>query len=167
MICTWPHRTYGVVILFVLACSLHFFFWHVDVASITTSKPKQEELLPIYSFSTQHAGQVIPHLTPVNPSTLIPIGVSPIDGAHRNGYLHTGHCLFIMDASGLLLFLKRSSDVVTCPSTWSILGEHSNLSEKARDTVVRGMEEELGLKKQVSSLGPNGVAADFQTKSNN
>ena len=69
-----------------------------------------------------------------------------------------------MDASGLLLFLKRSSDVVTCPSTWSILGEHSNKSETARDTVVRGMEEELGLQ-QVSRLETNdsSFTADFQT----
>lgn len=143
----WPHRTYGVVILFLLACFLHYFFWHVDVAYTTTTK-EQGETVATYNFPPIYAGQVIPHLTPINPSTLIPRGSYPIDAAHRNGYLHTGHCLFIMDESGLLLFLKRSSDVVTCPSTWSILGEHSIANELAHDTVVRGMEEELGLKKQ-------------------
>lgn len=164
----WPHRTYGVVILFLLACFLHYFFWHVDVAYTTTTK-EQGETVATYNFPPIYAGQVIPHLTPINPSTLIPRGSYPIDAAHRNGYLHTGHCLFIMDESGLLLFLKRASDVVTCPSTWSILGEHSIANELAHDTVVRGMEEELGLKKQVSSLGTNdpSISADFQTMSNN
>mmetsp|Transcript_19196 Transcript_19196/g.31526 ORF Transcript_19196/g.31526 Transcript_19196/m.31526 type:complete len:295 (+) Transcript_19196:43-927(+) len=166
MSCIWPHRTYGVVILFLLACFLHYFFWHIDVAStpIITTKSKQE-VLPTYVFSSQYARQEIPHLTPVNPSTLIPSGSHPIDEAHRNGYLHTGHCLFIMDASGLLLFLKRSSDVVTCPSTWSILGEHSMAKEEARDTVVRGMEEELGLKQfgRLETSDSSSFFADFQT----
>lgn len=75
-----------------------------------------------------------------------------------------GHCLFIMDASGLLLFLKRSPDVVTCPSTWSILGEHSNVREKAHDTVVRGMEEELGLQQVIShETNDSSFTATFQT----
>jgi len=37
--------------------------------------------------------------------------------------------------------------VITCPNTWSFLGEHSNLSddeEGGRETVLRGLEEELG-----------------------
>mmetsp|Transcript_24581 Transcript_24581/g.38149 ORF Transcript_24581/g.38149 Transcript_24581/m.38149 type:complete len:169 (+) Transcript_24581:78-584(+) len=103
----WPHRTYGVVILFLLACFLHYFFWHVDVAYTTTTK-EQGETVATYNFPPIYAGQVIPHLTPINPSTLIPRGSYPIDAAHRNGYLHTGHCLFIMDESGLLLFLNHS-----------------------------------------------------------
>lgn len=164
MISIWPRRTHGVVILLLLGCFLHYFFWHVDVASTVTAK--QGELLPIYSFPPIYAGQKIPHLTPVDPSTLIPIGVDPIDEAHRHGYLHMGHCLFIMDASGLLLFLKRSPHVVTCPSTWSILGEHSNVREKAQDTVVRGMEEELGLQPIIRHEGydnDSSFTAAFQT----
>jgi isopentenyldiphosphate isomerase len=164
MIRIWPHRTYGVVILFLLVSFLHYYFWHVDNAVVvlssssieTTAKKQQPEFVATYTFppppeklNTRENDVLIPHhLTPVNPSTLIPNGSYPIDVAHRRGYLHTGHCLFIMDASGLFLFLKRSSDVVTCPSTWSILGEHSIANEEARDTVVRGMEEELGLKQQ-------------------
>ena len=49
-----------------------------------------------------------------------------------------------MDSSGKVLFLQRSANVVTCPGTWSILGEHSIVGENARETVVRGVEEELG-----------------------
>ena len=50
----------------------------------------------------------------------------------------------MMDASGSLLFLQRSDKVVTCPATWSMLGEHSNVGENSMETVVRGLEEELG-----------------------
>jgi len=167
MISIWPHRSYGVVILLLLGCFLNYsyFFWHVDDASTVTTK--EGELLPIYSFPPIYAGKEIPHLTPVDPSTLIPIGVDPIDEAHRHGYLHIGHCLFIMDASGLLLFLKRSPDVVTCPSTWSILGEHSNVGEKAQDTVSRGIEEELGLqhiiRHEAHETKDSSFTAAFQT----
>lgn len=85
-----------------------------------------------------------PHLTPMDPSALVPRGTQSIDAAHREGILHVGSVLYVMDASGALLFLQRSADVVTCPSTWSILGEHSQAGESQRETVVRGMEEELG-----------------------
>lgn len=180
MIIIWPHRTYGVVIVFLLVTFLHYYFWHIidtlssTTATTTTTTTKEEEkqeVVATYQFSPQKYStdvMLIPHhhLTPVNPSTLIPIGSYPIDVAHRRGYLHTGHCLFIMDASGLLLFLKRSSDVVTCPSTWSILGEHSIANEEAHDTVVRGMEEELGLKqvrREEANDYDSSFTAEFQT----
>merc|ERR1719221_437659 len=47
-------------------------------------------------------------------------------------------------ASGMLLLLKRSDNVVTCPGTWSLLGEHANVDEGIVQTVIRGVEEELG-----------------------
>ena len=132
---------------------------------VTATTAKQQEVVPTYTFLPHQIDrEVIPHLTPVSPSTLIPSGSYPIDIAHRRGYLHTGHCLFIMDASGLLLFLKRSSDVVTCPSTWSILGEHSITNEEAHDTVVRGMEEELGLKKQFARRETIDSSSSFTTE---
>ena len=59
--------------------------------------------------------------------------------------LHVGHVLFVLDASRNVLFLRRSDDVVTCPGTWSVLGEHATqVDETPRDAVVRGIEEELG-----------------------
>eukprot|EP00581_Thalassiosira_minuscula_P013802 CAMPEP_0183732532 /NCGR_PEP_ID=MMETSP0737-20130205/38659_1 /TAXON_ID=385413 /ORGANISM="Thalassiosira miniscula, Strain CCMP1093" /LENGTH=320 /DNA_ID=CAMNT_0025965561 /DNA_START=15 /DNA_END=977 /DNA_ORIENTATION=- len=101
------------------------------------------ELLNVYELPPSHATEPA-HLTPVDPTTLVPKGTHPIDVAHRNGYLHTGHILYIMDDSGSLLFLQRTPGVVTCPSTWSLLGEHANANESPRETVLRALEEELG-----------------------
>jgi hypothetical protein len=49
-----------------------------------------------------------------------------------------------MDNAYNLLFLQRSQDVVTCPSTWSVLGEHANRDETPIQSVLRGIQEELG-----------------------
>ena len=131
----------GVVCLVLLLNHIRYRTKNDDVQS--PSKPK-EELLPVYELPPALFAEEPAHLTPIDPSTLLPKGSYPIDVAHRNGYLHTGSVLYIMDSSGLLLFLQRSSDVVTCPGTWSILGEHSTVGEEIIQTVVRGVEEELG-----------------------
>jgi hypothetical protein len=49
-----------------------------------------------------------------------------------------------MDNAYNLLFLQRSQVVVTCPSTWSVLGEHANRDETPIQSVLRGIQEELG-----------------------
>ncbi len=138
-----PHL--AVLVLVIFAGLIHYIFWHIIDDATLSNKSKGEQ---IETYTVPHHVQLekVPHLTPIEPNLLIPSGSHSIDIAHRNGYLHTGHCLYIIDADGLLLFLKRSPIVVTCPNTWSILGEHSIANEAAYDTVVRGMEEELGLK---------------------
>ena len=110
----------------------------------TTTHEIIEEQIPIYDVPPPYSIETLPHLTPLDPSRLISRGSYPIDVTHRNGYLHTGHVLYIMDLSGRILFLQRSNDVVTCPGTWSLLGEHSVVGENDRESVVRGVEEELG-----------------------
>ena len=120
---------------------------HLSDASLNVlmiQASSNEEQLPIYELPPPMSTDNLPHLTPIDPSILVSRGSYPIDAAHRNGYLHTGHVLYIMDAEGKILFLQRSSNVVTCPNTWSILGEHSTVGESAHETVVRGIEEELG-----------------------
>ena len=173
------HVNYSVVIfVFLLANLLNYFYLRIDDTTLASEQHQQQgEVVPTYTFPPQYATKLIPHLTPIDQSTIIPRGSHPIDVAHRRGYLHTGHCIFIMDTNGLLLFLKRSSDVVTCPSTWSILGEHSTSNETPHDTVIRGMEEELGLTQQrIDALRTNEVgsrqidpifSADFQTTDTN
>ena len=110
----------------------------------TTIQYEIEEQIPIYDVPPPYSLQTLPHLTPLDPSRLIPRGSYPIDITHRNGYLHIGNILYIMDLSGRMLFLQRSNSVVTCPGTWSLLGEHSVVGENGRESVVRGVEEELG-----------------------
>ena len=110
----------------------------------TTTHYEIEEQIPIYDVPPPYSIETLPHLTPLDPSRLIPRGSYPIDITHRNGYLHVGNILYIMDLSGRMLFLQRSNDVITCPGTWSLLGEHSVVGENGRESVVRGVEEELG-----------------------
>ncbi|KAL7486926.1 hypothetical protein ACHAW6_012532 [Cyclotella cf. meneghiniana] len=102
------------------------------------------EYLTVYTFPETFVGDPR-HLTPIDPSILIPLGDESIDAAHRNGLLHTGSILFVMDASGRFLLLKRSASVVTCPETWSVVGEHSVVGEDPYDVPLRALEEELGL----------------------
>ncbi|KAL3817475.1 hypothetical protein ACHAXA_001482 [Cyclostephanos tholiformis] len=103
------------------------------------------EMLPTYDLPPRrHPSPPIHHLTPIDPSALIPTGASNIDVAHRRGELHVGHVLFVMDVGGYVLFLKRSTNVVTCPDTWSVLGEHANIDESPHDAAMRGIAEELG-----------------------
>ena len=87
-----------------------------------SSTVSKGEMVPIYELPPSLFPKEPAHLTPVDPSTLISKGSHPIDVAHRNGYLHTGHILYVMDSSGKILFLQRSVNVVTCPSIWSLLG---------------------------------------------
>lgn len=166
-----PHL--AVLVLVIFAGLIHYIFWHIiDDASLSNTNTLKGEQIETYTLPQHVQLEKVPHLTPIDPNLLILSGTHSIDIAHRNGYLHTGHCLYIMDADGLLLFLKRSPFVVTCPNTWSILGEHSIANEAAYDTVVRGMEEELGLKqlKQVETAtnyhddGQEEVKSIFSTK---
>lgn len=103
-----------------------------------------KEDLTIYelpeSFIVQPA-----HLTPVDPTALIELGTESIDAAHKKGFLHTGAVLFVTDSSGKILVMKRSASVVTCPNTWSIVGEHSIAGEDSNYTPIRALKEELGL----------------------
>lgn len=68
-----------------------------------------------------------------------------IDEAHRKGYVHAGHVVAIVDAAGLMLFLRRADTLVTCPGTWSTLGEHAVEGEDLGGAVRRAVWEELGV----------------------
>ena len=126
--------------------------------SRTSSLPNNNEDLPIFVLPPALFPKDPAHLTAINPSFLIPRGIHPSDIAHRNGLLHEGHVLFVMDSSGLFLFLKRAGSVVTCPNTWSVLGEHSIVGESVRESVVRALEEELGLVATTATESTNNVA---------
>ena len=113
-----------------------------------TSNAKQagspHEEIPIYTWPPSISKEP-EHLEGIDPETLIPTGFHSIDTAHRQGLLHTGHVLYVMDSAGMILLLKRSNDVVTCPGTWSLLGEHAERGEDAIESAIRGIREELGL----------------------
>ncbi|KAL3786928.1 hypothetical protein HJC23_013263 [Cyclotella cryptica] len=131
-------------ILLFLCYALNF-----EIATLTktikdTHTASSGEYLTVYKLPDSFMGEPR-HLTPIDPRMLIPLGNESIDSAHRNGRLHTGSILFVMDVSGRFLLLKRSASVVTCPETWSIVGEHSVVGEDPSDVPLRALKEELGL----------------------
>eukprot|EP00045_Choanoeca_perplexa_P015568 m.197791 g.197791 ORF g.197791 m.197791 type:complete len:308 (-) comp17026_c0_seq4:3622-4545(-) len=87
----------------------------------------------------------------LDPSFHQPVGANSIEKVHQLGLPHVGINLFVVrrlhgPSSQLqLLLLKRSRQSVTCPSTWSLLGEHSAPRENAAATAARGLREELGV----------------------
>lgn len=146
-----PHLVFGMA-CFILRHIIRRKSNDITTLNLFRSSSKfKDEHLPTFDFPSSITKIPPPHLTPIDPSTLIQKGAHTIDFAHRNGYLHTGGILYVMDASGSLLFLQRSSHMVTCPGTWSIPGEHSTSGEEVIETVIRGLEEELGF----TSLGYN------------
>jgi len=80
----------------------------------------------------------------------------PIDTAHRHGNIHMGTWIFVIDTNinkkknttvhknFHILLLKRGAKLVTCPNTWSLVGEHTYRNEEPMATVRRGLTEELG-----------------------
>jgi hypothetical protein len=60
----------------------------------------------------------------------------------------------VTDVDGMMLILKRGPDLVTCPNSYSLLGEHTLGREKPIDTVRRAIREELGgsMLKHVKSI---------------
>lgn len=92
------------------------------------------------------------HLHPIDPKVhLKHVGFESIDVVHRNGHLHMGSWIHIVDSSltskssePKILMIKRKDNLVTCPGTWSLVGEHAYRDESPLDNVRRGLKEELG-----------------------
>jgi len=94
------------------------------------------------------------HLDQIDPSVeLVPRGFRYLDNTHRLGLIHMGNWIHIVDstlatASSVsnprILVLKRGPQLVTCPGTWSLVGEHANRDEQPIETVRRAILEELG-----------------------
>lgn len=138
------------------------------VLAATKSSVQQHvgELVPIYDLLPQDQ-TLPPHLTPIDPSTLISHEAVSIDKAHRGGKLHIGHVLFVMDDAYDLLFLQRSRDVITCPGTWSVLGEHANSNETPMQSVLRGIQEELGFVRLLNYIDIDGMNGERRESNNN
>ncbi len=94
------------------------------------------------------------HLDMVDPNaSLRPMGFAPLDTAHKEGRIHLGAWIHVVHSSiyphensnePKILLLKREEHLVTCPSTWSLVGEHTYRDEMAVETVKRAIREELG-----------------------
>ena len=88
------------------------------------------------------------------------IGNTPesVDTVHRNGLLHRGVWIILLDNKKKhILFTRRSNNTVTCKNSWTILGEHTKIKETYIEAAIRGMKEELELDqsdfKSIDELG--------------
>lgn len=88
----------------------------------------------------------LPPLPNVAPAALRSLGLAvPIGEAHSRGLLHRGVWIFVLDSRRRVLMLRRSPSTVTCPSAWSLVGEHSERAEPWAATARRALVEELGV----------------------
>jgi isopentenyldiphosphate isomerase len=112
---------------------------------VTTKRhTEHQELLTVYDFAE---GVTEPtHLTPLDVAKDLVARdkLYSIDDAHRQGLIHCGTWIWISDSEGKVLVLKRGPHLVTCPNSYSLLGEHTLGLEKPEETVRRGIKEELG-----------------------
>lgn len=66
----------------------------------------------------------------------------PIDAIHRQGLPHKGSWMFLVDDYLRVLLLWRSPQMVTCPNSWSLCGEHALAGESFEAAAHRGLAEE-------------------------
>jgi isopentenyldiphosphate isomerase len=133
-----------ILLFAIVACALCFLFTSRNAQLLKKYKASSESLV-VYDFV--HGMKDPDHLTYMNPSSgKIIERKNPysIDTAHRNGLLHSGTWIWISDIDGKLMVLERSSHVVTCPNSYSLLGEHSQPNETSKETMRRAIREELG-----------------------
>lgn len=118
----------------------------VVVAPLPDGQDEREKDVMTFDFAKD--GKITeqpPHLTPIDPIlSLQSEGFTTLDLAHREGKIHTGSWIFVVDNSDKLLLLRRGPELVTCPLSWSMVGEHAYRDENKKDTLKRGIEEELG-----------------------
>ena len=107
---------------------------------------KRENDIQIFDFAPD--GDITkqpPHLTPIDPViSLQSKGFTTLDQAHREGLIHAGNFVYVVDKDDKLLLMRRGPDLVTCPLAWSMVGEHAYRDESKKETLMRGIEEELG-----------------------
>jgi isopentenyldiphosphate isomerase len=70
-----------------------------------------------------------------------------IDLAHRHKIPHRGVWIFVLNSDHQVLFVKRSPETITCPNTWTSIGEHTHFLESYESAALRGLREELLISK--------------------
>ncbi|CAJ1947241.1 unnamed protein product [Cylindrotheca closterium] len=130
-----------------------------DLSSVLIGPKKHEESLKVWDWKTPELGDMKQHMEFVRiASELVPRKNNNnninnkyygIQHVHRDGLLHSGMGVAVLDTNitmvdAKILLLKRARHLVTCPNAWSLVGEHTHQEETPRDTVLRGIKEELG-----------------------
>ena len=146
-----------VIVVIFLSTFATYILIHQQLRSIQRTKKLEND---IQYFEFTNPTKKFNHLDPINPSSDVrPKGFLPIDRIHREGKIHQGSWMFVIDTeiskmgrtngeniNPKILLLKRSKELVTCPNTWSLVGEHTFRDEEPIETARRGIMEELGSK---------------------
>jgi len=112
------------------------------------------EFLLAYDFLPSIQEETLQYMEQIDPATsLVSTNSSssgtreiPIDEVHVKGLVHFGAWIFVTDATNQrVLLLKRGPQLVTCPNSWSLVGEHTLGDESPLTTAERAMTEELGI----------------------
>lgn len=138
----------------LLSTLITYAFIKLHYVSPPIQLPKDVENDILY-FEATNPRKQFHHLDYINLSKdVAPRGYITIDKAHRQGEIHHGSFMYIIDTTiasysktgeyPKILLIKRSNDLVTCPNTWSLAGEHAFRNEAPIETASRGIEEELG-----------------------
>jgi len=126
------------------------FGFYLPVQSIEVSQAINSagpDLEPIAVFSLRDGQSSEPHfLEEVPTNMLVPAGSYPVHKAHVLGLPHGGIWLLVLDNRSRVLCIRRQASLKTCPSKWSLLGEHQHESEDLDTLAQRAVDEELGLK---------------------
>ena len=72
------------------------------------------------------------------------VELRPLDEVHRQARTHRGVWVFVVNVAGQVLLLRRPTTMMTCPDTWSVVGEHNQPGESYLQAGRRGVAEELG-----------------------
>lgn len=72
------------------------------------------------------------------------VELRPLDEVHRQALTHRGVWVFVVNVAGQVLLLRRPATMMTCPETWSVVGEHNKPGESYLQAGRRGVAEELG-----------------------
>ena len=147
------------------ALKLTIFVTVLRVVHLIRSMNEKKNDLQIFQFKSQPYPS---HLDPVNPTTDVEsTGFVNIDFAHCAGMVHNGNWIALVDShlspsNGMqrrehqqqhqqhqqrqprILLLKRGKDMVTCPKSWGLVGEHAYRDEPPIETTRRAIREELG-----------------------
>ncbi|MBS3051404.1 MAG: NUDIX domain-containing protein [Candidatus Aenigmarchaeota archaeon] len=67
---------------------------------------------------------------------------------HKNPKLiHRGVFVIIINRKGEVMIQKRGMKADTNPGRWEFMGEHNKIGESYKSAAIRGLREELGIKK--------------------
>ncbi len=71
---------------------------------------------------------------------------------HEKGIWHREVAVWIMNEKGEILLQKRAANKRQEPNKWAICAGHIEAGESIEDSIIREMEEELGIKVNINQL---------------